>query len=127
MSFAYLDTHIAVFLHDGKLEKLSKSAKREIEACDLLISPMVVFELEYMHKRQRINIPAKQLYETIHTDFGVTMCRIPFAKIVDEAIGLDWTSDPFDRLIVGHAKANRESPLITRDRSIRENYVKSVW
>jgi PIN domain nuclease of toxin-antitoxin system len=124
---AYLDTHIAVFLHDGKLERLTKAAKREIEACDLLISPMVLFELEYLYKRDKINIPAKQMYDTIHTDFGVTLCRLAFARIVEEAIGLNWTTDPFDRLIVGHAKANLESPLITKDESIRENYANSVW
>ena len=127
MSAAYLDTHIAVFLHDGKVELFTKAAKREIEASDLLISPMVLFKLEYLYKRKKINIPAKQMYNTIHTDFGVTICRLAFAKIVEEAIGLEWTNDPFDRLIVGHAKANRESALITRDREIRKNYTKSVW
>lgn len=127
MSFAYLDTHVAVYLHDGALEKLSKSAKREIEASDLLISPMVLFELDYLQKRKKIGIPARDLYHTIHIDFGVRMCGLPFPKVVDAAIDVDWTSDPFDRLIVAQAKANRDSPLITKDELIREKYLRAVW
>jgi PIN domain nuclease of toxin-antitoxin system len=127
LSFAYLDTHIAVYLHDGLVEKLTKSAKREIEASDLLISPMAVFELEYLYKRKKIGIPARELYHTIHVDFGVTMCGLPFSKVADAAIDLDWTEDPFDRIIVAQAKANRDSPLITRDEKIRAKYLRAVW
>jgi len=127
LSFAYLDTHIAVFLHDGLVEKFTQSAKREIEASDLLISPMVVLELEYLFKRKKIGIPARELYHTIHVDFGVRMCGLPFAKVVDAAIDVDWTNDPFDRMIVAQAKANRDSPLITRDELIREKYPRAVW
>lgn len=127
MSFAYLDTHAAVFLHDGLVEKFSKLAKREIEASDLLISPMVLFELEYLFERKRIGIPARAIYKAVHADFGVTLCRIAFTKIVELAIDIDWTSDPFDRLIVAHAKANGDAPLITKDGNIQENYPPSVW
>lgn len=127
LSFAYIDTHIAVFLHDGLIEKLTKAAKREIEASDLLISPMVFLELEYMFVRNRIGIPARALYHTIHVDFGIRMCGLPFSKIVDAAIDVDWTQDPFDRLIVAQAKANRDAPLITKDELIREKYPQAVW
>jgi PIN domain nuclease of toxin-antitoxin system len=127
LSFAYLDTHIAVFLYDGLVEKLSKSANREIEASDLLISPIVLLELEYLFTRKRIGIPPRELYHTIHVDFGVRMCGFPFAKVADCALDVGWTHDPFDRLIVAQAKANRDSPLITKDELIRENYTRAVW
>jgi PIN domain nuclease of toxin-antitoxin system len=127
LSFAYLDTHIAVFLHDGLIEKLTKPAKREIEASDLLISPVVLLELEYLFKRKRIGIPPREIYHTIHVDFGIRMCGLPFAKVVDVAIDVDWTSDPFDRMIVAQAKASRDSPLITKDQLIRERYPRAVW
>lgn len=127
MSFAYLDTHIVVYLHDGLIEKLSKPAKRKIEISDLLISPIVLLELEYLFKRKRIGIPPREIYHTIHVDFGVTMCGLPFAKVVDASLDLDWTGDPFDRLIVAQAKANRDSPLITKDELILEKYTQAVW
>lgn len=127
MSLAYVDTHIAVFLHDGLVERFTPSAKREIEASDLLISPMVLLELEYLFKRKKIGIPARDLYHTIQMDFGVNLCGLPFAKVVDAAIEIDWTSDPFDRLIVAQAKANRASALITKDELIREKYPRAIW
>jgi PIN domain nuclease of toxin-antitoxin system len=127
LSFAYLDTHIAVYLHDGLIEKFTQAAKREIEASDLLISPLVLLELEYLYKRKKVGIPPREIYHTIHVDFGVRMCGLPFAKVVDAAIDVVWTSDPFDRMIVAQAKANRDSPLITKDELIREKYPRSVW
>jgi PIN domain nuclease of toxin-antitoxin system len=44
-----------------------------------------------------------------------------------EAIDVDWTTDPFDRLIVAQAIANSNAKLITRDRLIRKNYPQAVW
>jgi PIN domain nuclease of toxin-antitoxin system len=127
LSLAYIDTHIALFLHDGLVERFTQAAKRKIEASDLLISPIVLLELEYLFKRKKIGIPARDLYHTIHIDFGVNMCGLPFAKVIDTALDVDWTSDPFDRLIVAQAKANRDAPLITRDELIRGKYPKAVW
>ncbi|MDQ1473147.1 MAG: hypothetical protein QOJ99_4627, partial [Bryobacterales bacterium] len=38
-----------------------------------------------------------------------------------------WTRDPFDLMIVSHAKANGYAPLVTADESIRAHYPKAVW
>lgn len=127
MSIAYLDTHIAVFLHDGLVEELSSAAKREIENNELLISPMVVLEFEYLHARKKISVDAKALTAALAETFGVAVCSFPFPAIVSESLGLEWVTDPFDRLIVGHAAANQSSLLITRDRLIRRHYANSVW
>lgn len=127
MSVAYLDTHVAVFLHDGLLDELSTEAKRQIEANELLISPIVLFEFDYLFQRKRIGIDAKNLFGTLNTAFGVALCRFSFGSVVHEALGFTWTMDPFDRLIVAHASANHSAALITRDRLIRKNYRKAVW
>jgi PIN domain nuclease of toxin-antitoxin system len=127
LSFAYLDTHIAVFLHDGLVEKFTKSAKREIETNDLLLSPIVLLELEYLFQRKRIGIQPREIYHAIHVDFGVRMCGLPFAKVVDAALDVGWTTDPFDRMIVAQARANQDSLLITKDELIRSKYLRSVW
>ena len=41
-------------------------------------------------------------------------------------LGITWTRDPFDRIIVAQAKI-RNSALVTRDREIRLHYSKAVW
>ena len=127
MSVAYLDTHVAVFLHDGLTELLSSKAKRSIEANDLLISPMVFLELDYLYRRKKTGISARALYATIHAAFGVAICPFPFPATALEALDIGWTMDPFDRLIVAHARANSESVLITRDQLIRKNYHNALW
>ncbi len=127
MSIAYLDTHAAVFLAAGMLEEFSKEAKRQIEANDLLISPMVYLEFDSLYDRQKIKISAKKLYSILNLDFGIQLCQLPFARVAKEASELHWTSDPFDRIIVAQALSNQEAMLITRDRLIGKNYRKAIW
>jgi PIN domain nuclease of toxin-antitoxin system len=127
VSVAYLDTHIAVYLHDGLVEELTSEAKRQIEANDLLISPMVFFEFDYLFQRKRIGIDAITMAATLNASFGVELCRLPFAAVVLESLKLTWTSDPFDRLIVAQAIANQGAMLITRDRLVRQKYPNAIW
>lgn len=127
MSIAYLDTHAAVFLHDGLLEEFSSEAKRQLEANDLLISPMVLLEFGYLFNRKKIGVDAKALFTALNTSFGVGLCPFPFASVAHEALDIDWTQDPFDRLIVAQARVNHQSKLITRDRLIRRNYIHAIW
>lgn len=127
MSIAYLDTHAAVFLHDGLLEEFSSEAKRQLEANDLLISPMVLLEFGYLFKRKKIGVDPKALFTALTASFGVALCPFPFAGVVHEALDMDWTQDPFDRLIVAQALVNHEAKLITRDRLIRRHYSNAIW
>jgi PIN domain nuclease of toxin-antitoxin system len=50
-----------------------------------------------------------------------------FPTIAEVALGEGWTRDPFDRLIVAHAKANGIAPLITKDEAIHEHYANARW
>jgi PIN domain nuclease of toxin-antitoxin system len=56
-SVVFLDTHITVWLYAGLIEKISQTAKKTIEANDLLISPMVKLELQYLFEIGRITGP----------------------------------------------------------------------
>lgn len=127
MSTAYLDTHAAVFLHAGLLKELSKEAKRQVEANDLLISPMVFLEFDYLFRRKKIAFDAKEMFADLNETFGVALCSCPFATVAREALSITWTTDPFDRLIVAQASANHQAHLITRDRLIRKNYPGARW
>lgn len=127
MSLAYLDTHIAIWLHAGLTEKLTKEAQRQIDKCDLLISPMVYLELDYMFRRERVRYEPSRVFADLSGTFGITMCPFPFPAIAVAAVDFGWTTDPFDRLIVAHAKANQNAKLITADEKIRKNYDYAVW
>ena len=47
--------------------------------------------------------------------------------LVERLTAAGWTQDPFDRLIVAHAKANSEAMLITADTVIRKHYPRAIW
>ena len=124
---AYLDTHVALWLHDGLVERLSQEARKQIEANDLALSPMVMLELQYLYDRNRLRARPADILSYLNATFAVSVCQLPFPAVVHEALSVDWTNDPFDRLIVAQAKANNESLLITADTQIRQNYRRAIW
>ena len=127
MSSVYLDTHAAVFLHAGEIELLGTEGKRQIEEHDLLISPMVLLEFAYLFEKKTVRFKARDIYTVLNASFGITLCTIPAPAVADIALDLDWTRDPFDRIIVAQAIANQNATLITRDRNIRLNYRNAIW
>jgi PIN domain nuclease of toxin-antitoxin system len=123
----YLDTHILVWLYQDGAARLTSEGVRAIEAAEqLLISPIVEFELTYLHGISRINCRAVTILDSLRRDIGLETCTQPFAAVIGAALPLDWTRDPFDRIIVAQA-AHRESPLLTADQNIRNHYSAAVW
>ena len=57
---------------------------------------------------------------------AVAVQNRPLEAIVEQARGLDWTRDVFDRLIVAQAALDGAA-LVTTDRAIRKHYPKAVW
>ena len=123
---AYLDTHVAIWLHDGLVERLSAAARKAIEANDLLISPMVMLEFQYLRERKRIRVEPAELFAYLNATFGIGLCTFPFPAVAQQALALNWTSDPFDRIIVAQAAASRAA-LISADAQIRRHYERTVW
>lgn len=109
MKRLYLDTHILVWLYQDGAARLTPLGVRAIEGAEqLLISPMVELELTYLNEISRINCPAITILDSLRRDIGLETCKQPFAAAVGAALELDWTRDPFDRIIVAQA-AHRES------------------
>ncbi|MCP4995668.1 MAG: type II toxin-antitoxin system VapC family toxin [Gammaproteobacteria bacterium] len=50
----YLDTHVVVWLYVGDLSKFSHPAKAALNTSPLVISPMVILELTYLHEIGRV-------------------------------------------------------------------------
>lgn len=124
---AYLDTNIVVWLAQGALNRLSPRAQEALEVADLLISPMVLIELEYLYEVHRIKLSAQDIHVKLRHEIGVRICDVDFPSIASLTIGEKWTRDPFDRVIVAHAKANGLAPLISADREIQKHYPRTIW
>lgn len=124
---AYLDTHVVIWLCENKTAKVSAAALDAINENDLLISPAVLIELNFLLQIGRIIRNPLDLAKQLRTQLGVQVCNHSFADMVETALFESWTRDPFDLLIVANAKANGYSPLVTQDEKIREHYPKAVW
>lgn len=125
-ALAYLDTHVAAWLFAGEVKRLSPAARAAIEADDLLLSPAVVLELQYLYETKRVADAAATVVDDLRHRLSVQVCDLPFADVVRRAVTLSWTRDPFDRLIVAQA-AVRDARLVTKDRALRKRYQPSVW
>lgn len=127
MKQLYLDTHILVWLYQDGAARLTPLGVRAIEGAEqLLISPMVELELTYLHEIARINCSGPTILDSLRRDIGLETCKQPFAAVVGEALALDWTRDPFDRIIVAQA-AHRVAPLLTADQNIHKHYSAAIW
>ena len=124
---AYLDTQALVWLAQGSLDDISPRVARLLESADLLISPMVLLELEYLHEVKRIKLPAVDIQMKVEHEVGLRVCELAFATVAGAALNEKWTRDPFDRLIVANAKANGFAWLISADEEIARNYPRTVW
>lgn len=122
----YLDTHVVVWLYAGLIQQFSKKALELIEANQLIISPMVQLELQYLHEIGRIKTASALMIESLDCSIGLKICPLPFIQVVTESITQTWTRDPFDRIIVAQSQAGR-AKLITKDQSILKNYLDAVW
>ena len=123
----FLDTHIVAWLYDGMVSKLSKVAEEAIERSSVLaISPMVRLELQYLHEIGRILAPPTEILAELRQSIGLKESEPSLAAIVDSALGIGWTRDTFDRLIVAEAQS-LNADLVTKDVRIRENYDGAIW
>lgn len=124
---AYLDTNVVVWLAQGHLARISKKARGVLEEADLLVSPMALVELEYLHEVNRIKLSSRDILMKVEHELGVRICDLPFPTVASVAAAEKWTRDPFDRVVVAQAKANGLAHLVSADEEIREHYPRSVW
>ena len=121
----FIDTHIAVWLYNNSMEKFSSEGRNALEINDIFISPACALELEYLYEIGKINRRSGAILELLADLIGLGIDDISFAELVKSATNEKWTRDPFDRMIVAHAK-KRGAILITADRVIKKNYKKTV-
>lgn len=123
---AHLDTHVVVWLYAGDLKRFPQQVQAHLESHALHVSPAVVLELQYLFEIKRVSEPAAAVIADLERRIGLRVIDHSFQQVVSMATELDWTRDPFDRLIVAHAAAH-DAPLVSKDRSIRKHYSAALW
>lgn len=123
----YLDTHVLAWLYARQLHLFPAAVLERLESSsELRVSPMARLELQYLFEIGRVTEPAVTVLDALEATLGLDVCEAPFAAVVRGAGDLNWTRDPFDRLITAQA-ALFDAPLLTRDRGILGHYPHAVW
>lgn len=123
---AFLDTHAAIFLWEGRTEVFGKASREILERGTLLLSPLVRLELGFLQEVGKLKVDPDLILGSLTADYGVAIRSDPMDDLISLAMPLHWTRDPFDRLLVATALLH-EAPLVTRDARIRENFAGAVW
>jgi PIN domain nuclease of toxin-antitoxin system len=110
-----LDTHALVWLHLGHRRARPLKQRR----ARLLASPASVLELQFLVEARRLRLRGSSTVEDLAADPQWLVDEPPAGAWFSQAIAVDWTRDPFDRLIVAHALF-RNWRLATADAVILE-------
>lgn len=123
---AFLDTHTAIFLWEGRTEVFGPGARELLERSTLHISPMVRLEMSFLKEVGKLKVDPDHILGSLVADFGVTMTNDPMEELISYAMPLSWTRDPFDRLLVATALLH-QAPFVTRDTNIHDHFAGAVW
>jgi PIN domain nuclease of toxin-antitoxin system len=121
----FLDTHILIWLYEKRLNLLSEKAKKCIEENDLLVCPIINLEIEYLFEIKKIKDNAETIIGYLEKNIGLRVQNCEFKEIIEISINEKWTRDPFDRIIVAHAKY-MDLTLISKDEKINKNYFRTM-
>jgi PIN domain nuclease of toxin-antitoxin system len=122
----FLDTHVVALLRDGRRDAFTPLARDAIERATLFYSPIVRLELGVLREIGRLVTDPRVVLDDLAAYTGARESEERLSDVVDAAGRLEWTRDPFDRLIVATAVVHRAS-LITRDERIRTHFPDAVW
>jgi PIN domain nuclease of toxin-antitoxin system len=113
-------------LYESGAERFPEPARERLDAESLVISAMVEMEITFLHEIGRVKPTARQILEELAASVSLEVSPTALVELVREARVLNWTRDPFDRLICANTVADRTT-LLTRDRRIRANFDRAVW
>jgi PIN domain nuclease of toxin-antitoxin system len=124
---AYLDTNALLRLASKGADGIRSGPRAVLEKASVLVSPMVLLELEYLYELGRTRYRATELMRKLELESDFRVCDLPFALVTEVALGESWTRDPFDRMIVAQAKANGLALLVSSDAEIAAHYPRTIW
>ena len=87
------------------------------QAGRLYISPVSLLELQFLLETGKLALARGQPLDTIADDALWSVDSPDMSGVFRAARDVDWTRDPFDRLIVGHALSRRYR-VATGDRTM---------
>jgi PIN domain nuclease of toxin-antitoxin system len=81
----YLDTHVVLWLYLRKGEGISDRARQLIEyEAEVLISPMVLLEIDYLHEIGRTTLGASPVFRYLHQKISLNICNKSFIDVINQ-------------------------------------------
>jgi PIN domain nuclease of toxin-antitoxin system len=110
-----LDTNALIWLEQGHVRVRALAQRR----ARLYISPASLLEMQFLSEAGRIRLRGATVADLAYRDDLWLLDDPPAAQWFDESLQWGWTRDPFDRLIVAHARLRRWQ-LATADAALLE-------
>lgn len=85
------------------------------------VSPISLLEIQCLSEIGRLEVDNPAFGDRLGADARFIIDEAPLLALVRQAYSIDWTRDPFDRLLAAHSQLRRV-PLCTTDRLIRERH-----
>jgi PIN domain nuclease of toxin-antitoxin system len=85
------------------------------------VSPVSLLEIQFLAEVGRMEVRTTAFLETLLGDPRFTVDEAPLLGLVRHALPVEWTRDPFDRLLAAHSTARR-APLCTIDARLVANH-----
>jgi PIN domain nuclease of toxin-antitoxin system len=120
----HLDTHVAVWLAAGDERRLKPINKRLLKG-HVYISPIAIIEMEVIREIGRLSEPVDRILRVLE-GHGVHREDEHLTEMTVHARTLDFTRDPFDRLIAAHAIACN-AVLLTADQHLLQRCTCARW
>lgn len=85
------------------------------------ISPVSFLEIQFLAEVGRLEVRQPEFFQAVAADSRFVLDEVPLVALVEKALPLSWTRDPFDRLLAAHSEARRV-PLCSLDRRIQAGH-----
>jgi PIN domain nuclease of toxin-antitoxin system len=85
------------------------------------VSPVSFLEVQFLTEVGKLEARSAEFAAAIGKDSRFVVDEVPLLALIDRALPLAWTRDPFDRLLAAHSEARR-APLCTLDRRMRAEH-----
>lgn len=85
------------------------------------VSPVSLLEIQFLAEVGKLEVRQPAFAEALARDPRFTIDEVGLVALIEKALSLAWTRDPFDRLLAAHSEARRV-PLCTLDRRMRAQH-----
>ncbi|MGQ0815772.1 MAG: type II toxin-antitoxin system VapC family toxin [Gemmatimonadota bacterium] len=85
------------------------------------VSPVSFLEVKFLAEVGKLEVDMQAFTTAVMADSRFLVDDVPFLNLIHQALPIEWTRDPFDRMLAAHSAARR-LPLCTLDRNMRTHH-----